>query len=265
MSLRTLAVSAAALAAIPLAPTAAAWGAEARVGYVVAYAGIPIAKANVAVKTEAGLYTVRLGYRTTGVVKVVSSAKGEAEANGAVADGRLVSASYRLKSEEGKDSKDVAVVSEGGAVKSATAVPPLKSLESRVPILPAHLKATIDPLSGLLFPAPAGDPLAPAACDRTVPVYDGWTRYDIVFSYKGTTSLKVKGYKGPGVVCAARWVPVAGHRPTAASTKFLAENKDLDVTLVPSGTGLLLPVAATIVTMSGMITIGAERVQVDGD
>jgi hypothetical protein len=241
---------------------AAGAAAEARVSYTISYVGFQIARANLAVKVEDGLYTAGLGYKTTGMVKVVSDAKGEAVASGAVAGGKVVGASYTLKSDEGADSKDVLVEMTGGVVGKTSAVPPLKAVEKRVPFRPEHLKGTIDPLGGALFPIVAASPLAPENCARTAPVFDGWTRYDIVFSFKKTTPLKLKGYTGDGLVCAARWVPVAGHRPDTPGTKFMGENKGLDVTLVPTATGLLVPVGITVPTLSGTIAITADRVSV---
>jgi hypothetical protein len=256
MTLRPLT---AAVLAIVLASPAAASASEARLGYTVTYLGFTIAKANLALKVDGGLYTLGLGFRTTGVVKVVSDAKGAVEAKGTVAGGKAVGALYTLKSEEREEAKDVRVESDNGAVRAVAAVPPLKNLETRVPILAEHKRQTTDPLSGALFPIVAAEPLAPENCARTAPVYDGWTRYDIVFSFKKKVPVKLKGYSGDGLVCAARFVPVAGHRPDARGTKFMADNKNLEVTLVPTATGFLVPSQIVIATLTGTIVITADR------
>lgn len=252
--------AAATLLPLVLAFSGAASAGEARVGYTVTYLGLTIARANLVLKVDNGLYTAGLGYKTSGMVKVVSDAKGEAEARGAVTAGKLVAAQYTLKSDEGEDSKDVLVESAAGAVTKTTAEPPLKSVEKRVPIRPEQLKATLDPLSGALFPQVGGNPLDPQACARTVPVFDGWTRYDIVFSFKKKTAVKAKGFSGDGLVCAARWVPVSGHRPDTAGVKFMTDNKDLEVTLVPTTTGFLVPAQVRVATLTGAILITADRI-----
>lgn len=233
---------------------------EVKVGYAVSYLGLTIARANLVLKVENGLYSAGLGYKTTGMVKVVSDAKGEAEAKGAVVAGKIMAARYTLKSDEGADSKDVVVESEAGAVTKSSAEPPLKTVDKRVPIRPEQLKATLDPLSGAVFPTVGANPLDPAACARTVPVFDGWTRYDIAFSHKTTRPVKAKGFSGDGLVCAARWIPVAGHRPDTAGVKFMTENKDMEVTLVPTAMGFLVPAQIRIATLGGTILITAERI-----
>jgi len=64
-----------------------------------------------------------------------------------------------------------------------------------------------------LMPMPAASPqFGPAACERVVPVFDGWTRFDIGMSYKETRQVHMKGYSGLVAVCAVRYTPISGHR-----------------------------------------------------
>ena len=45
--------------------------------------------------------------------------------------------------------------------------------------------------------------------------------------------MKAKGYSGPVAVCAARYAPIAGHRKERPATKFMEENKDIQIWLAP--------------------------------
>ena len=74
---------------------------------------------------------------------------------------------------------------------------------------------------------------SPEACNRKIPIFDGYTRFDIDLTYVGERNVKAKGYDGPVVVCAVRYVPISGHRRDRPATKFMAENKDLEVWLAP--------------------------------
>jgi hypothetical protein len=104
---------------------------------------------------------------------------------------------------------------------------------------------------------PAGQPLiGPAACDRTIPVFDGFARYDIRLSFVRAQDVQVKGYSGPVAVCAARYVPVAGHRPEAKSTQFMADNREIEVWLVPVARAhAVVPLRVSIMTMSGLLLV----------
>ena len=110
------------------------------------------------------------------------------------------------------------------------------------------------------MPAPQGNPTDPANCNRTIPIFDGAARFDVVLSFVETTNVDKPGYKGPVLVCKARYVPIAGHRALRPATKFMEENRDMDVWLAPvEGSRLLVPLRIAVRTMIGMSVIEASR------
>ena len=122
----------------------------------------------------------------------------------------------------------------GNAVTGVDISPPYEDKPDRVPLGPGDEKGVVDPVGAVIIPAPASGPIvSPAACDRKVPIFDGYTRFDIDLTYVGERRVATKGYEGPVVVCAARYVPIAGHRRDRPATKFMADNKDLEVWLAP--------------------------------
>ncbi|ODN69873.1 DUF3108 domain-containing protein [Methylobrevis pamukkalensis] len=136
-----------------------------------------------------------------------------------------------------------------------------------MPITAASKRNVVDPLSAVVIPVRSGaDATGKAACDRTLPIFDGWTRYDIKLSYKEKQEVKTEGYTGPAVVCQARWVPVSGHRANKKSTQFMKDNRDLEMWLVPaSGGKVMLPYRIAVKTMRGMLIVQASRLEgVDG-
>ena len=103
-----------------------------------------------------------------------------------------------------------------------------------------------------------------AACNRTLPIFDGAARYDIKLSQAGTRQVKIDGYSGPVAVCQARYVPIAGHRALRPSTKFMAENREISTWLAPvAGTNLMVPVRISVKTMIGTAVIEASSFKVD--
>ncbi len=59
--------------------------------------------------------------------------------------------------------------------------------------------------------------------------------------------------------CAARYVPVAGHRPDRESVQYMADNKRLEVWLAPvDGTDLFVPYRISIGTKIGDLIIIAR-------
>jgi hypothetical protein len=76
------------------------------------------------------------------------------------------------------------------------------------------------------------------------------------------------GYQGPGIVCAASLVPIAGHHVDGAggaSLQLLVKLNAVEVTLVPlAGTRILVPFRASIPTVVGTVAIAADRFAVSG-
>ena len=249
--------------AIPFGPAFAADG-EVAASYDITLGGFALAKGNLAVKVEKDAYTARVGYRTAGVGKVMSGARGEAKSTGTLRPDRPVPASYLLEGSGDKKEHHVTMALAAGSVRDLDVEPPLKDDDERIPVTAAHRRDVLDPLSAILVPIARRDGAAGReVCERTLPIYDGWTRYDVKLSYKRTDAVAKPGYSGPAVVCAARWIPVSGHKPDRAGTRFMAENRNLEMALAPVGdSGLMVPVRIAVETMSGLLVVQADRFQV---
>jgi hypothetical protein len=77
--------------------------------------------------------------------------------------------------------------------------------------------------------------------------------------------VKTRGYNGPVAVCAARYVPVSGHRPDRKATKFMADNRQIEAWLAPvGGANVVVPLHVTMATMAGTAVINAEEFSVSG-
>ena len=99
----------------------------------------------------------------------------------------------------------------GNAVTGVDIAPPFEDKPDRVPLGPHDEQNVVDPVGAFVIPAPAAGPMvSPAACNRTIPIFDGYTRFDIDLTYVGERIAKAKGYDGPVAVCAARYVPISG-------------------------------------------------------
>ena len=61
-------------------------------------------------------------------------------------------------------------------------------------------------------------------------------------------------------MCKARYVPIAGHRALRPATKFMEDNKDMQVWLAPvERSRLLVPLRIAVRTMIGMSVIEASK------
>jgi hypothetical protein len=237
-----------------------------KVDYAISLAGLPLGSADLATTFEGPKYTIQMAAKLTGLAGLLTGGKGAANASGAVAGAKPVPAAFAVTSRSSSDQRVVRMGLAGGNVAALEITPPIDEKPDRVPLSEAHKRGVVDPVSALLMPASAeGDLLDSANCNRTIPVFDGAARFDIVLSYDQTASVDVPGYKGKVLVCQARYVPVAGHRSLRPSTKFMEENKDMQVWLAPvEGTRFLLPLRIAVRTMVGMSIIEASNWAMQG-
>ena len=150
----------------------------------------------------------------------------------------------------------------GGSVKETSIEPEPPVTPDRIPVTDAQRRNVLDPMTGsLLRVGGTGDPLGPEACRRTIPVFDGRMRYDLSLDFKRTEMVKAeKGYKGPAVVCAVYFTPIAGYVPDRASIKYVAAQRNMEIWFAPiAGTRVLAPFRIVIPTPIGTGIIEATE------
>jgi Protein of unknown function (DUF3108) len=198
--------------------------------YTLSFAGISFGDITISGEIGASGYTMSGEGRLLSFGPTSSSGKSHSEVRGSVSDSRLTPTRFSSKSNFEKDPMEVTVTYEDGNVKEVSG---LNLGRSRVQLSDPDEEAVLDPLTALLVPAG----LSNEACQRTVRIFDGYQRFDVVLAFKRRSSIKAKeGYAGPAVVCSARYRPVAGQRGSATVPKFLVDllvDGEIDITLAP--------------------------------
>lgn len=271
--LRNLGTARAATAALALvalfAPaTGATAGQTVKYGgiYDVSVSGFRFASATLSLILRDNAYSAKLNMHSAGLGRLFSSGRGEAESSGWVRGSRVFPSHYYLDSSGGRIHTNVNMALSRGRIRKLAVSPPLKKLPDRIPVTKAHKRNVLDPLSAILMPVKGDTTNGRAACNRTLPVFDGWTRYDVKLSYKGTKTITEGDYTGPVVICGARWQPVAGHRANKASVKYMANNRDMETWLAPvADLPLLTPYRIQIGTRSGTLVVQARKIKVQHD
>jgi Protein of unknown function (DUF3108) len=249
----------------PWAPPARAQG-KFEAQYVVSLAGVTIGTGSWMAEIGEDTYTTEAKGRVAGILRVFGDAKGSAAARGIIKDGRLVPTSYagHLISDEGEE--DVRMSLSDGVVTELTAEPPSPPDPDSVPVTDVDRRGVIDPISAGLIPViGTGDVVSAAACERTLAVFDGRQRFDVVLAFKRMDKVSPKkGYHGPAVVCAVRYEPRAGYRPNRVAVRFLIATHEVEMWLVPiAGTRLLVPARISIPTLVGTAVVAAGEMLTD--
>jgi len=267
MSLRGLAVRIAKTLAFGAAACAASLAAAnadtLHVTYGVSLVGLPIGVAHVTADITPSSYSVDFRARMSGLASLVSNARGASTGKGAIVGGHIEPATFATTASSSKMTRTIRMALADNAVTGVEIAPPFDENPDRIPLTDKDKRGIVDPVGAFVIPAPDSGPTSPAACNRTIPIFDGWTRFDIKLSYVGQRNVAAKGYTGPVAICAARYVPIAGHRPDRPATKFMAENKDIEVWLAPvSGANVLLPFRVSVRTMVGIAVAEATEFSV---
>ncbi|MBN9080402.1 MAG: hypothetical protein BGP04_19225 [Rhizobiales bacterium 62-17] len=258
---RVLALS---LAALPLA--FAGFGAKAetlQAAYSVRIIGLTLGTAGLVGSIEPNGYRLEASAKLAGIASAVTKSEGGATSTGSIVRGRVLPATYASASQNSKETRTVRMALNAGNVSGAEIMPPPDPYPDRIPVTEAQKRGIIDPLSALIMPVSTPGPLVgPEACARTIPIYDGITRFDVPLSYVGTRRMEIAGYIGPVAVCSARYRPISGHRANREATKFMADNRQMEVWLAPlEEARALAPVRISVATMIGMLVIEATRFQ----
>jgi hypothetical protein len=252
-----VAFAAAALLAVS-APAARAESLLAR--YAIKLIGLPLGTATLAGSVDASAYRLEAAARLTGLASVISNAKGAATASGVFVQGRVAPNGFATTSANSQMTRTIRIAMAAGTVRASEIVPPFDSPPDRIPVLESQKRHIIDPLSAFVMPIGAGEQVVgPAACNRTIPIFDSWTRFDVNLAYVGNATIAAKGYSGPVAVCSARYTPVSGHRDRPV-TRFMADNRDMEVWLAPLGSArVAIPVRISVATMIGKLLIEATQ------
>lgn len=233
--------------------------------YEISIAGWGIARATLDLKYQQGKYSADLLMLPKGVARIVTAVRTSVESEGRLRGDKVEPSRYRVRATETDRPVSVDMALNAGNVTKVNARPPLKQRPGRVAVTTAHKRGIVDPLSSGLIPIRSQD--GRDACDRTLKIYDGWTRYDVRLKYKGQREVSTQGFTGKVAVCAARWVPVSGHQPEKKEVQYLADNTDLEMTVVPiPAAGVAIPYGVAIGTPNGRIVIepSAMNISVTG-
>lgn len=250
-----------------LVASLAAFGAHAemlRATYNVSLIGLPIGVANVNATLTPNSYAIAATAKLSGLASVISRSRGASTGQGAIIGNRVAPATFATTASNASMTRTIRMSLAANAVTGIDISPPFEDKPDRIPLTDKDTHGIIDPVGAFLITGPpTGSMVGPASCNRTIPVFDGYTRFDVELAYVGQREVSAKGYSGPVAVCSVRYVPIAGHRRDRPATKFMADNKELEVWLAPiEGTRLLMPFRVSVLTMIGTTVIEASEFSV---
>lgn len=256
--------AAAMLAAMPGAD-AASPPADARVAihYSISMIGVPIGRIIWAIDLGAHNYQASASGKASRAVGIFLSGEGRIATQGIFEADKASPTFFSSNVIDDGDTTGLQMTFENGNVKALRIDDPPNKAD-RVPIGDEHKRGVTDPLSAMLIPSTVeAPPMSPGQCNRTLPIFDGQRRYDLVMAFKRMDTLKLdRGYSGPALVCAVMLRPIAGYRADSTLVKYVGGRTGLEIWFMPiEGTHVIAPGLLKMPTGVGTLEIEAERVE----
>lgn len=178
-------------------------------------------------------------------------------------------ATYSFSYSAGKKSERLRVTFGKGYVKQVTIAPRRRQAPGTIPVRKEQLEGVLDPLSGMFLTARSANPNGDlSVCNQLLPVFDGWTRFDLVLKPKKRVMVQNKAatsYTGPAAVCRVKFIPISGYRPDDRGIQTLKQSNEIEVWLIPvRGTQMYVPYRIAMPTPAGVGTAVLTSMRVSG-
>lgn len=238
-----------------------------RTEYTLRIAGLHIADFNMEGDFASAHYSLSGSGKSASLARLISKFKGWTKSDGTLNGGTIVPASYALDFRIKKKRQSVDMHLNQGKVAKLDVFPPVKPSDTRIPVTSAHQTGVLDPISAVVIPLPKGQLTNESACNRTLPIFDGRQRYDLVLSAKRVANLPAANGSGttPVHVCKIKYVPIAGHKPERESTQYWADNEDMEIWLAAvQSAKVLIPYRVVMPTPLGEAVVNISKLEVSG-
>jgi hypothetical protein len=232
------------------------------VSYGVTLAGVKIGVVASSLEIERNRYRVTATGATSGLLQIFASGHGEMTASGVRSRGELLPSAYASSIVIRGRNENVRIGFVDELAKEISVDPVPAPNDALLPITDANRKRVVDPLTAALVTLrDTGSQLGPDVCQRAASVFDGQLRYDLKLAFKQLANVTTAvGYQGNAVVCSVSFLPIAGHDPNRFLFKYLAEQRDIELWLVPvAGAGIVVPYRVSIRTPMGLGVMQADR------
>lgn len=249
-------------------PAASAEPVKIEATYEATLTGIGIGRFYLNGEFNGGAYSISGGGENSAITQIFTNVRGWTSASGRIDGARITPSVHKLDIETDDAAQRVAFSFSRGKVADLKLSPPPRTGEDRVPLKAEHKRNVLDPVSAMIMSLPLGEITGENACNRKIPVFDGYYRYDLELSYKRTEQVPALGGGRSArlFVCQIRYVPIAGHRPTGRSNLYWTSNTGMEIWIAPiRRAGIFMPYRAVVPTPVGNAVFALSNITVSGD
>ena len=202
--------------------------------YRVSLVGLPIGSANLDAKLSPSSYAIRADAKLTGLAKMFSNARGASTGSGSIVGGRVSPETFATTAASSQMTRTIRMALAGNAVTGVDIAPPFDEKPDRVPLGPHDEQNVVDPVGAVVIPGAARArwrrPPPAIARSRSSTATPASTSISPTSASAAPRprATTVRSPSAPPATCRS---PATAR--TAPATKFMAENKDIEVWLAP--------------------------------
>jgi hypothetical protein len=172
-------------------------------------------------------------------------------------------------SDGGKKTAQLRMTFDDRGVSSVSMFPGKRPNPRTIPVTQEQLEGVLDPMSGAFLSAHSENPNGDLnVCHQTLPVFDGLQRFDLVITPKRAVKVQRStpgGYAGPAVICAVKFIPIAGYQPDNPGIRLMSQTNEIEVWLIPvRNTKMYVPYRIVLPTPIGYGSAVVTSIQVGG-
>ena len=226
----------------------------------VAYGSIAVGQIETSLRVEGARYEVEGSFASGGVAKLFGKTTATASGQGRVGKRSMVPGRFAFGYASGDKRRDRRLMFRDGRATDVTIDPPYRKRSAEDWALPtvADLERVHDPVAGLLLRGETAEEV----CNRTVRLYDGTVRLDIVMRSGRTKPFRARGYRGEATVCKLRLKPVAGFRKDGKKAAEIGAIEGAEAAFVRiPGTALHQVVELEVPTRIGKVSAKATELR----
>ncbi len=210
-------------------------GAKIYAEYNIHFAGFNLGMLKFQSRTNGATYSMKGETEVSLLGGFLYKWRGKTSASGSYKGAKVTPKRFNFSFADHKKSGSIRMRFTGNQVSSLKIRPYKAPSASAIPVTRTHMTNVFDPFSALLAFTRTGKSYK-SVCQKTIPIFEGKMRFNIKLSFKRIARIDQRssgGYSGRLIVCKAKYIPIAGHKPHKKEVKFMTRNDGVEVWLMP--------------------------------
>ncbi len=216
----------------PVAQTEPDTQSDIAAGFTIYVGGILFVEGNFKAEVAGDAYRLNTYMETTGLAHRLYPAIYKLMSEGRISGNSIEPDKFISDTVAREDKRIVTLTYDEARMPSLSATPPYDDDDLK-DVTPDQQRATQDPVSAFLLPVSTSD----TPCARTIPIFDGKRRFNLIFAHEGTKKISPRDTSTPDgwgraldtIVCTMRYEAISPPAKKRRFTNMMRRNNDMKI------------------------------------